>query len=163
MNCKQEGDSVMQIKTISDEAEKKKIARTILEALPEWFEVPESREEHIANSEGKLFFAAFEDDAPVGFLYLKQTGEKTVELAIMGVLKTFHRRGIGRKLFEAARDCAVNRGYEFMQVKTVQMGMYEDYDRTNLFYRSVGFKEFEVFPMLWDKDNPCQVYVMKLP
>ena len=47
MNCKQEGDSVMQIKTISDEAEKKKIARTILEALPEWFEVPESREEHL--------------------------------------------------------------------------------------------------------------------
>ena len=80
----------------------------------------------------------------------------------MGVLKTFHRRGIGRKLFEAARDCAVNRGYEFMQVKTVQMGMYEDYDRTNLFYRSVGFKEFEVFPMLWDEANPCQIYVMEL-
>ena len=35
-----------------------------------------------------------------------------------------------------------------MQVKTVRMGMYEDYDRTNLFYKSCGFREFEVFPLL---------------
>lgn len=26
----------------------------------------------------------------------------------------------------------------------------------------VGFKEFEVFPTLWDEANPCQVYVMAL-
>ena len=39
-------------------------------------------------------------------------------------------------------------GYSFMQVKTVQMGRYENYDETNRFYRSLGFKEFEVFPEL---------------
>ena len=49
-----------------------------------------------------------------------------------------------------------------MQVKTVKMGMYEDYDRTNLFYISCGFKELEVFPDLWDEANPCQIYVMSL-
>ncbi|HAF26305.1 MAG TPA: GNAT family N-acetyltransferase, partial [Lachnospiraceae bacterium] len=27
---------------------------------------------------------------------------------------------------------------------------------------AVGFKEFEVFPDLWDEANPCQVYVMSL-
>ena len=42
------------------------------------------------------------------------------------------------------------------------MGRYEQYDRTNLFYRSLGFKEFEVFPALWDEGNPFQVYVMAL-
>ncbi len=42
------------------------------------------------------------------------------------------------------------------------MGFYENYDQTNLFYRNVGFKEFEVFPMLWDEHNPCQIYVMAL-
>ena len=46
-----------------------------------------------------------------------------------------------------------------MQVKTVKMGVYEDYDRTNRFYLSVGFRELEVLP-LWDEANPCQVYVM---
>lgn len=25
-----------------------------------------------------------------------------------------------------------------------------------------GFKEFEVFPTLWDEQNPCQIYVMAL-
>ena len=27
---------------------------------------------------------------------------------------------------------------------------------------SLGFKEFEVFPMFWDERNPCQVYIMAL-
>ena len=53
-------------------------------------------------------------------------------------------------------------GYEFMQVKTVKMGMYEDYDKTNEFYISCGFKEFELFPLYWDEANPCQIYVMSL-
>ena len=47
-----------------------------------------------------------------------------------------------------------------IQVKTVKMGMYEDYDRTNQFYISLGFKEFEVLNSLWDENNPCQIYVM---
>ena len=47
-----------------------------------------------------------------------------------------------------------------IQVKTVKMGMYEDYDRTNRFYISLGFKEFEVLNSLWDENNPCQIYVM---
>lgn len=49
-----------------------------------------------------------------------------------------------------------------MQVKTVVMGKYNEYDQTNHFYLSVGFKELEVIETLWDKDNPCQIYVMSL-
>ena len=63
---------------------------------------------------------------------------------------------------EKAKEVAKADGYKFMQVKTVKMGMYEDYDRTNRFYISCGFKEFEVFPLLWDEANPCQIYVMSL-
>lgn len=28
--------------------------------------------------------------------------------------------------------------------------------------RALGFKEFEVFPTLWDPGNPCQIYVLYL-
>ena len=98
----------------------------------------------------------------MGFLCLKETGRDTVELAVMGVLKDYHREGIGRQLFEKAKTIAAESGYSFMQVKTVQMGKYPDYDKTNLFYLSCGFKELEVFPLLWDEANPCQVYVMSL-
>ena len=138
------------------------IAREILEALPDWFGIPESREQYIKESADQPFFAAYIMGKPVGFLCLKETGKETVELCVMGVLKEYHRKGIGRKLFERATEKAKGSGYSFMQVKTVQMGRYEDYDATNRFYLSLGFKEFEVFPNLWDEWNPCQIYVMAL-
>ena len=96
----------------------------------------------------------------MGFLTLKRTGEATAELAVMGVRKEYHRRGIGRALFEAAKARAKELGYAFLQVKTVQMGRWPEYDATNRFYLALGFREFEVFPTLWDEWNPCQIYVM---
>lgn len=150
------------VKQITDASQKKAISREILEALHDWFEVDESREQFIAESADQPFFAAIENDKPVGFLCLKQTGKETVELAVMGVLKEYHRHGLGRQLFDAAKAEAAKQGYEFMQVKTVQMGYYEDYDRTNKFYLSLGFKELEVIECIWGKENPCQIYVMSL-
>ena len=105
---------------------------------------------------------AYDEDRPIGFLYLSQTGKDTLELAVMGVRKEYHRMGIGKKLFERARYIAQKEGFSFIQVKTVKMGVYEDYDKTNLFYLSLGFKELEVFPELWDEANPCQIYIMSI-
>ena len=150
------------IKQIFDENEKRQITRYILESLTNWFGIPEAREDYIEKSAGQNFFASIEDSAPIGFLYLKETGKDTVELYVMGVLKEYHRRGVGRELFEAAKSSALKSGYSFIQVKTVQMGKYEEYNKTNLFYKNMGFKEFEVFPNLWDEWNPCQIYVMAL-
>ncbi len=152
----------MNIEQISDKSEKETITRHILEALTEWFEISQAREEYISGSKDQIMLAAKDKENPIGFILLKETGRDTVELSVMGVLKQFHRRGIGRKLFNAARIVACENGYSFMQVKTVQMGKYKEYDVTNLFYLSLGFKEFEVFPTLWDENNPCQVYVMSL-
>ena len=142
--------------------EKEKIARAILEALTEWFELEAGREEYISGSAEMDFFAAFDGDTPVGFLCLKQTGRDAVELAVTGVLKEYHRKGVGRAMFESAREHAKKQGFSFMQVKTVKSGVYEEYDLTNLAYRAWGFKELEVIPAIWGEDNPCQIYVMYL-
>ncbi len=147
---------------IIDSNEKQAIARKVLEALTEWFEVEESREGYIKDCADWTFLAAKEDDNIMGFLCLKETGDATVELAVMGVMKEYHRNGAGRELVEKAKEVARAKGYEFMQVKTVKMGVYEDYDRTNLFYISCGFKELEVFPLYWDEANPCQIYITSL-
>lgn len=40
----------MQIKQLTDNSEKQKVTRDILEALPDWFGIPEAREEYIAES-----------------------------------------------------------------------------------------------------------------
>lgn len=150
------------IEQVFDKGDKKDIARRILEALPEWFEVEESREQLIEDSVEQIFVVAKDNDEPVGFACLKGTGKDTAELAVLGVLKEYHRKGIGTDLVEEARDIAKHSGFSFLQVKTVEMGKYEEYDKTNLFYSNVGFKEFEVFPTLWNEENPCQIYVMAL-
>lgn len=150
------------IKTISEKEEKKNVARQILEALPEWFGIPESTENYISESAEQDMYVAYDDEKPVGFICLKETGKDTVKLAVMGILKEYHRKGIGRQLFENAKKAAKDNGYSFIQVKTVQMGRYKEYDDTNKFYLSLGFKELEVFPTLWDEWNPCQVYVMAI-
>ncbi len=152
----------MVIREITDAKEKQDIARFILESLTDWFGISESRESYIWESADRFFAAAFDKEQPIGFICLKETGKDTAEISVMGVLKEYHRKGAGTALFKKAKEIAVNSGYSFLQVKTVQMGKYEDYDRTNRFYLTLGFKEFEVFPMLWDEHNPCQVYVMSL-
>lgn len=149
------------VKQLSDAAEKQAAVRKILEALPEWFEIEESREAYIRESTQQLCFGAYENGECVGFLCLKETGKATVELAVMGVLKSHHRMGVGKLLFDAAKKTAQTIGYAFMQVKTVKMGVYPEYDDTNRFYLAVGFQELEVLP-LWDEANPCQIYVMAL-
>lgn len=152
----------MEIREITTPDEKRRITRLILESLPDWFGIPEAREEYIEKSVKQPFFAAFDGENAVGFLYLAETGRDTAELYVMGVLKEYHRRGVGKMLFAAAKQQAKELGYSFLQVKTVQMGKYPEYDATNRFYLALGFGEFEVFPTLWDEWNPCQIYVMSL-
>ena len=150
------------IRFIEDRETKSSIARQILESLTEWFEVDESREGYINDSKEWPFFAYYDGDKPAGFLCLKKTGDATMELAVMGVLKEYHRKGVGRRLFAAAKDYACAQGYSYIQVKTVRSGMYPDYDITNAFYRSLGFRELEVLETYWDEANPCQIYIMSL-
>lgn len=46
----------MRIVEITNDSEKKNITRHVLEALPDWFGIPEAREEYIQDSAGKSFF-----------------------------------------------------------------------------------------------------------
>lgn len=152
----------MVIKEVTNAVERQRVTRLILEDLPDWFGIPEARESYIHESANHAFYAAYDADRPIGFIYLRETGKDTVELHVMGVLKEYHRRCIGKRLFEEAKEMAVAHGYSFLQVKTVQMRRYDEYDATNRFYISLGFKEFEVLPTLWGEENPCQIYVMSL-
>ena len=147
---------------VQSKEEKVQIARIILEKLTDWFGIPEYREQYIKDSAEWEFFCADTDDGPKGFLCLKKTGDATVELAVMGVDPQYHHMGLGTALFDSAKAKARDLGFEFIQVKTVKEGMYDDYDITNAFYRSLGFKEFECFPLYWDEANPCQIYVMHI-
>lgn len=147
------------IKEIVDIKEKEKISREILNDLPEWFGMPESTEEYITDSQDKPFIACFMDNEAVGFVVLNATSDDCADIFVMGIKKKYHRMGIGTKLNDAYEKLAKKLGYTYTQVKTVQSGHYKEYDITNNFYKSVGYKELEVFPTLWDEWNPCQIYI----
>ncbi len=147
---------------IDNPDQREAISREILNALPDWFGLPESTAGYIRESREQPFWADMETGKARGFLTLKETSPYTAELCVMGVLPEYHRQGIGRALFEAFRHYAKEKGYAFLQVKTVRVGCYEAYDRTAAFYRSLGFRELECFPTLWDEWNPCQIYVMSV-
>ena len=94
-------------------------------------------------------FAAMEQGKPIGsfFRRAKETGRDTMELAVMGVDRKYHRRRLRPSAFCGSKEvCGPKPGILFSQVKTVQMGRYKEYDDTNRFYQSLGFKELEVFP-----------------
>ncbi|MGN0539016.1 MAG: GNAT family N-acetyltransferase [Candidatus Fimenecus sp.] len=150
------------IRYIDNIDDKEKICRNILSQLPEWFGKKDGITQYIKESRVSHFWADIESDNPIGFIMMKENSPHTVEISVMGVLKEYQRKGIGAELFKSFYDFAKNNNYDFIQVKTVRSGKYASYDITNSFYKRIGFKELECIENLWDKDNPCQIYIMSI-
>lgn len=55
------------VKEVTEADEKQRISRIVLEALTDWFEITKTREGYIKDSAGLMFFAAYDEDKPVGF------------------------------------------------------------------------------------------------
>ena len=152
----------MLVRMIENPDEKRLIAREVLTDLPEWFGIPESKEEYIRESAHMSFFAAMEEEEILGFMALKRTSPFACEIYVTGVKKRFHRCGAGSAMFAAFEAYARLQGYRLAQVKTVAPGHYPEYDATVAFCRGVGFLPLEVFPTLWDENNPCLILVKAL-
>ena len=102
------------------------------------------------------FFAAFDAGRPVGFAAIKAHTPSAAELCVMGVLEAFHGQGIGTMLLKSCEAYCRAHKFEFLTVKTLDASREsEHYEKTRLFYLSAGFRPLEVFPLLWDADNPC--------
>ena len=152
----------MIVEMIDNAQEKRSIARAVLDDLPEWFGIPEAKEEYIRESGNMPFFAAQEGDEVLGFMSLRETSPYTCEIYVTGVKKKHHRSGAGREMLNAFEAFARTSGYRFLQVKTVAAGCYPEYDATRMFYERVGFVALEVFPTLWDECNPCLIMIKAL-
>lgn len=150
------------ISYIENKEYKKRICRNILKQLPEWFGKMDGIIQYTKESRVSHLWADIENNEPIGFIMMKETSPHTIEISVMGVLRGYQRKGIEYELFKSVYDFAKNNNYEFIQVKTVKRGKYVSYDITNSFYKKIGFKELECIENLWDKDNPCQIYIMSI-
>ena len=147
------------IRYIETTEEKTFIASHILSQLPDWFGIPESTLEYVKNCADMPFWAMFIDDKAIGFISLKEISAATAEIYVMGILEKYHGQGFGRMLWNQFLAFARQSHYEYIQVKTVKKGYYQEYDKTNAFYEALGFREFECLPTLWAEANPSQIYV----
>lgn len=151
----------LSIISVDDSEEKADIVKEVLADLPEWFGLPESTAQYIEEAKEAELWSAEHGGERVGFITLTQTTEVTAEIHCMGVKKAYHRKGVGKELFNALESYAAKH-FSYLQVKTVDQGHYQEYDQTIAFYQSRGFSKLEVFPTLWDKWNPCLLMVKKL-
>lgn len=151
------------METVYLEKGKPEITELILRKLPRWFGIEEATQNYIQMSKNLPMIIAYKDSLPIGFISLKNTSQYTSEIYVMGVDPQFHRTSCGTKLIQKAEKHLIAQKKEFLQVKTLsEKQECEFYAKTRLFYKSQGFKELEVFPNLWDKENPCLLMIKHL-
>jgi len=139
------------------------LCRAILEALPDWFAIPESREAYIVQVAELAMVAAHDGDRPVGFATLKPQTSASSELHLIAVLQSHHRRGIGAGLLQRIEALARQAGARLLTVKTLAPSSpYPPYAATRAFYERQGFLPVEVFPLLWGPEDPCLLMVKPL-
>lgn len=149
------------IEEVKDENQKKAVVAEVLKDLPEWFGIPESTQAYIEGTTDLQVWAAYQESDLTGFVSLSYSSEDCAEIDCFGVKKAYQGRKIGSQLL-ATLESEARKKVDYLQVKTVAEGSNKDYDRTNVFYRSLGFKKLEIFPQLWGSQNPCQILIKKL-
>ena len=149
------------IEEVKDANQKMAVVAEVLKDLPEWFGIPESTQAYIEGAKDLQVWAAYQESDLAGFVNLSYSSEDCAEIDCLGVKKSYQGRGIGSQLL-ATLESEANKNVDFLQVKTVAQGSNKDYDRTNVFYRNLGFKKLEIFPQLWGPQNPCQILIKKI-
>ena len=149
------------IEEVKNENQKKAVVAEVLKDLPEWFGIPESTQAYIEGATTLQVWAAYQESDLTGFVSLSYSSEDCAEIDCLGVKKSYQGRKIGSQLL-ANLESEARKKVDYLQVKTVAEGSNKDYDRTNVFYRSLGFKKLEIFPQLWGSQNSCQILIKKL-
>jgi GNAT superfamily N-acetyltransferase len=149
----------MDVEAVEDAGARSEICQTVLEALPEWFEIEEAVRRFVRDVADLPTFAV----GRAGFLSLKQHTPAAAEIYVMGVRPESQGQGAGTALVEAAEGFLRDRGVEFLQVKTLGPSNPDaHYARTRHFYESRGFRPLEELDGIWDPANPCLIMVKHL-
>jgi ribosomal protein S18 acetylase RimI-like enzyme len=140
------------------------VVRVILEALPEWFGLADARESYITNaSRLPMIVAQTHEGKAIGFLSLKHHTDAAAEAYVLGVHREHHRHGCGRAMFDAAERRLAAEGVRYLSVKTIAADHPDqNYAATRRFYEAIGFEPIEVFPTLWNEDNPCLLMIKRI-
>jgi N-acetylglutamate synthase-like GNAT family acetyltransferase len=147
---------VVKILKIDSPNEKATICKTILRNLPNWFGIESFIKKYVDESKTMPFFTAIHNKAAVGFVSMKIHNAYTAEIYVMGILQKYQRQGIGKELIKCCELFCKDNQIEYLTVKTLdESAKIPDYEKTRNFYLLMEFRPLEVFPLIWDKNNPC--------
>jgi aminoglycoside 3-N-acetyltransferase len=137
--------------------------RSLLDALPGWFGLPESNDEYVAFVAANPTWSAVDEIGNVLGILAPKVHAASCEIHLLAVAPEWHRRGVGRRLVEAFEADAMVNGFRLAQVKTLGPSHPDQgYAATRRFYAALGYLELEELTELWP-DNPTAIMVKSLP
>ena len=152
-----------QILEVTNEKLKKKYAEQILRSLPDWFGKEESLIEYAHAVVSHPFFGAFINDECIGFFSGTIHHKRTGDIYVCGLHPNYHRKGIGRKLYQTLERYFYSQGCEYVMVKTLSPSHPDrHYALTRKFYEAQGFKDFYTDHEIWGKENPCLIMIKNI-
>ncbi|OJU73297.1 MAG: hypothetical protein BGO07_04020 [Alphaproteobacteria bacterium 40-19] len=136
------------------------LCRNITADLPEYFGLPEVNEHYAMGVGSGINFAAKAGEEYVGLLSINFPYPENASIYWMGVLKNFHRQGIGKQLVKAAFHQAKTAGARTISVETLSpQEADENYLKTYHFYKSLDF--FPLFKLKPQGYDWNMVYMVK--
>ncbi|NDB82650.1 MAG: GNAT family N-acetyltransferase [Alphaproteobacteria bacterium] len=116
------------------------LCRKITADLPEYFGLPEVNEHYAVGVRSRINLAACIGDEYVGLISIDFPYPENSNIYWLGILRSYHRTGIGKILSDEAFKQAKNRGAKTISVETLSPEEAdENYLKTYHFYKSLGF------------------------
>lgn len=152
------------ISEIHNQEEKSICARAVLESLPDWFGNKKALEEYVKGVRDLPFWAALDGEKKfLGFFSVRIHYGHTGDIYVCGVRPECHRMGVGKALYDRAEQYFLKKGCKYAMVETLsEKADYAPYEKTRLFYESVGFVPLATLTGMWDENNPCLIMVKYL-
>jgi XTP/dITP diphosphohydrolase len=133
-----------------------RIVREILATLPDWFALPEANVRFEQEARDLPMLVARSGGETIGFATWRQHFPASAELHLIALKPGHHRHGIGARLITALESFLRPTATRILTVKTLAPEAGDlHYARTHRFYAAQGFLPVEMFPTLWDPENPC--------
>lgn len=151
------------VQVVGPSLQRERDVEAVLRSLPQWFGIEHALVAYAADSATLPTFAAEVDGKLVGFLSLKQHFPASWEVHGMAVMAGLRNQGLGSLLLQHAERHVIQQGGRYLQVKTVaETRAGAPYTETRTFYQAQGFTPLEIFPTLWDANNPALQLVKAL-
>lgn len=130
----------------------------LIDALPDWFGLPETNAAYLRSLEVLPSWLAVDDGKVVGAITLEAHFPGSFEIHFMAVHPDHHRQGIGRQLVALVEDEVRKGNGRFLHVKTLAPSDPDPYyAKTRAFYFALGFAPLFESDALWGPENTAVI------